>query len=86
MMFAPAPDRLVELQRAMRLIAEAVEGLPDECRDLAGNALLNIAAETVAQDVGCAEAGRIFARLGDLLARGVQPPMADPISLTGFDA
>jgi hypothetical protein len=86
MVFAPAPDRLVELQRAMQLIAEAVEGLPDECRDLAGNALLNIAAEAVAQDVGCAEAGRIFARLGDLLSRGVQPPIADPISLIGFDA
>jgi predicted Zn-dependent protease with MMP-like domain len=86
MMRAPDPDRLVELQRAMRLIADAVEGLPDECRDLAGNALLNIAAEAVAQDVGCAEAGRIFARLGDLLARGLQPPIATPISLTGFDA
>ena len=86
MMGAPDPDRLAELQRAMRLIADAVEGLPDECRDLAGNALLNIAAEAVAQDVGCAEAGRIFARLGDLLARGLQPPMATPISLTGFDA
>jgi hypothetical protein len=86
MMRAPDPDRLVELQRAMRLIADAVEGLPHECRDLAGNALLNIAAEAVAQDVGCAEAGRIFARLGDLLARGLQPPIATPISLTGFDA
>lgn len=85
-MTAPEPDRLVELQRAMRLIADAVEGLPADCRDLAGNALLNIAAETVAQDVGCAEAGRIFTRLGDLLARGLQPPMAQPISLTGFDA
>jgi hypothetical protein len=82
----PAADRLGELHRAMRLISEAVEGLPDECRDLAGDALLNIAAEAVAQDVGCAEAGRIFARLGDLLARGLQPPMADPIALTGFDA
>lgn len=86
MMTAPEPDRLAELQRAMRLIADAVEGLPDDCRDLAGNALLNIAAEAVAQDVGCAEAGRIFARLGDLLAQGLQPPMAQPISLTGFDA
>jgi predicted Zn-dependent protease with MMP-like domain len=86
MMRTPDPDRLAELQRAMRLIADAVEGLPAECRDLAGNALLNIAAEAVAQDVGCAEAGRIFARLGDLLARGLQPPMATPISLTGFDA
>ncbi len=83
---ASRPDHLAALQRAMRLIAEAVEGLPDECRDLAGNALLNIAAEAVAQEVGCAEAGRIFTRLGDLLARGLQPPMAEPISLTGFDA
>jgi hypothetical protein len=74
----PHPDRLAELQRAMLLITEAVEGLP--------NALLNIAAEAVARDVGCAEAGRIFARLGDLLSRGVQPPMAHPVSLTGFDA
>ena len=63
MITAPQPDRRVELQRAMRLIAEAV-----------------------AQDVGCAEAGRIFARLGDLLTRGLQPPMAQPIPLTGFDA
>ena len=47
----------------MRLIAEAIEDLPAECRDLAGNALLNIAAEAVAQDVGCAEAGRIFSPL-----------------------
>ena len=86
MVGAPDPDRLAELQQAMRLIADAVEGLPDECRDLADNALLNIAAEAVAQDVGCVEAGRIFARLGDLLARGLQPPMATPISLTGFDA
>ena len=86
MIAAPQPDRLVELQRAMRLIADAVESLPDQCRDLAGNALLNIAAEAVAQDVGCAEAGRIFARLGDLLARGLQPPMAQPFPLTGFDA
>lgn len=85
-MDAAHSGRLVDLQRAMWLIADAVEGLPDECRDLAGNALLNIAAEAVAQDVGCAEAGRIFARLGDLLARGLQPPMAEPISLTGFDA
>ena len=40
-----------------------VEDLPAECRDLAGNALLNIAAEEVAQDVGCVEASRIFAAL-----------------------
>jgi hypothetical protein len=85
-MTAPMPDRLSDLQYAMRVIADAVEGLPAECRDVAGNALLNIAAETVAQDVGCAEAGRIFARLGDLLSRGRQPPAEDAISLSGFDA
>jgi predicted Zn-dependent protease with MMP-like domain len=79
-------DRVVDLQRAMRLIADAVEDLPDECRDLAGNALLNIAAEAVAQDVGCAEAGRIFARLADLLTRGLQPPAHDAITLSTFDA
>jgi hypothetical protein len=81
-----ASDRIAQLQRAMRLITDAVEELPVECRDLAGNALLNIAAEAVAQDVGCAEAGRIFARLADLLARGLQPPIADAISLNAFDA
>ncbi len=78
--------RLADLQRAMRLIADAVEDLPAECRDLAGNALLNIAAEEVAQDVGCVEAGRIFARLADLLTRGLQPPVGDAITLTAFDA
>ena len=67
-------DRVANLQRAMQLIADAVEDLPAECRDLAGNALLNVTAEAVAQDVGCLEAGRIFARLADLLARGLQPP------------
>jgi hypothetical protein len=80
------PDRLADLQRAMRLISEAVDDLPAECRDLAGNALLNIAAETVVQDVGGPEAGRIFARLADFLARGLQPPAKDAICLTGFDA
>jgi hypothetical protein len=40
----------------------------------------------VAQDVGCSEAGRIFARLADLLSRGLQPQARDAISLTGFDA
>jgi len=80
------PDRIADLQRAMRLIADAVKGLPTECRDLAGNALLNVAAEAVAQDVGCAEAGRIFARLADLLARGMQPPVGDALSLNAFDA
>jgi hypothetical protein len=83
---AEASDRIAQLQRAMRLIADAVEDLPTECRDLAGNALLNIATEAVAQDVGCAEAGRIFARLAALLARGLQPPIADAISLNAFDA
>ena len=79
-------DRVADLQRAMRLISDAVEELPAECRDLAGNALLNITAEAVAQDVGCAEAGRIFARLADLLARGLQPPAREAITLQAFDA
>jgi len=79
-------DRVANLQRAMQLISDAVEDLPAECRDLAGNALLNIAAEAVAQDVGCLEAGRIFARLADLLARGLQPPAREAITLTAFDA
>ena len=70
----------------MQLIADAVDELPAECRDLAGNALLNIAAEAVAQDVGCLEAGRIFARLADLLARGLQPPAREAITLSAFDS
>jgi predicted Zn-dependent protease with MMP-like domain len=80
------PDRLADLQRAMRLISEAVDDLPAECRDLAANALLNVAAETVVQDVGCPEAGRIFARLADFLTRGLQPPASGAVSLTAFDA
>jgi hypothetical protein len=81
-----ASDRIARLRRAIRLIADAIEDLPAECRDLAGNALLNIAAEAVAQDVGCAEAGRIFFRLADLLARSLQPPIGDAISLNASDA
>jgi hypothetical protein len=79
-------DRVADLQRAMQLIADAVDDLPAECRDLAGNALLNITAEAVAQDVGCVEAGRIFARLAELLARGLQPPARDAITLSAFDS
>ena len=85
-MSARATDRVADLQRAMQLIADAVDELPAECRDLAGNALLNITAEAVAQDVGCIEAGRIFARLADLLSRGLQPPSSEAITLTSFDA
>ena len=79
-------ERVANLQRAMQLIADAVDELPAECRDLAGNALLNIAAEAVAEDVGCLEAGRIFARLADLLARGLQPPAREAITLSAFDS
>ena len=79
-------DRVANLQRAMQLIADAVDELPAECRDLAGNALLNITAEAVAQDVGCLEAGRIFARLADLLARGLQPPAREAITLSAFES
>jgi predicted Zn-dependent protease with MMP-like domain len=83
---AEASDGIAQLQRAMQLIADAVDDLPAECRDLAGNALLNVAAEAVAQDVGYAEAGRIFSRLAGLLAQGLQPPIAGAISLNAFDA
>jgi hypothetical protein len=79
-------DRLADLHRAMRLLADAVERLPEDCRDISGNALLNIAAEAVVDDVGCAEAGRIFSRLGDLLLQGKQPPISGALSLTDFDA
>ncbi|HEX9326319.1 MAG TPA: hypothetical protein VF915_07380 [Reyranella sp.] len=85
-MSARATDRVADLERAMQLIADAVDELPAECRDLAGNALLNITAEAVAKDVGCLEAGRIFARLADLLARGLQPPSSEAITLSAFDA
>jgi hypothetical protein len=78
-------DQVANLQRAMQLISDAVEDLPAECRDLAGNALLNITAEAVALDVGCLEAGRIFARLADLLSRGLQPPARVAITLWAFD-
>lgn len=70
----------------MEIIAEAVEELPSECRIHAGNALLNSAAEAVAQDVGFAEASRIFARVADLLARGLQPPADEAIQLNAYDA
>jgi hypothetical protein len=70
----------------MQLISDAVDDLPADCRDLAGNALLNIAAEAVAQDVGCLEASRIFARLAELLARGLQPPAREAITLTALDS
>jgi predicted Zn-dependent protease with MMP-like domain len=40
-----SPDRIAHLQRAMQLITDAIDDLPAECRGLAGNALLNIAAE-----------------------------------------
>jgi predicted Zn-dependent protease with MMP-like domain len=83
---AKATHRVAQLQRAMQLISDAVDDLPADCRDLAGNALLNIAAEAVAQDVGCLEAGRIFARLADLLARGLQPPAREAITLTALDS
>jgi hypothetical protein len=77
---------LAALKEAMDLIADAVEQLPEACRDVVGNALLNMAAETVSKDVGFAEAGRIFSRLGDLLGRGHQPPSSAALPLSGFDA
>jgi hypothetical protein len=83
---ARTTDHVANLRRAMQIISDAVEDLPAECRGLAGNALLNITAEAVAQDVGCVEAGRIFARLADLLSRGLQPPAREAITLSSFDA
>jgi hypothetical protein len=79
-------EDLAALKEAMDLIADAVDQLPKTCRDAAGNALLNMAAEAVAKDVGFAEAGRIFSRLGDLLGRGHQPPSRAALPLSGFDA
>jgi hypothetical protein len=80
------PDRLGDLHRAMRLLADAVEQLPDECGDVSANALLNVAVEAVVEDVGCAQAGRIFSRLAELLHRGRQPSVINALSLTDFDA
>ena len=37
-------ERVAALQRAMRLISEAIDDLPADCRDVAGNALLNVTA------------------------------------------
>jgi hypothetical protein len=79
-------ERLADLKQAMDLITEAVEQLPERCRDVAGNALLNIAADAVAGELGCVAAGRVFSRLGELLARGHRPPMRNALSLSRFDA
>ncbi|MBS0221925.1 MAG: hypothetical protein JSR91_14405 [Proteobacteria bacterium] len=70
----------------MRWLVDAIDDLPADCREFTGNALLNLAAEKVVQDVGCVEASRIFSRLGALLAQGKQPPVSDAISLSTFDA
>jgi hypothetical protein len=79
-------DDLAALRRAMQIIVEAVDDMPSECRPHAGNALLNVAAEAVAQDVGFAEASRLFARVADLLARRLQPPAGEAILLNACDA
>jgi hypothetical protein len=79
-------ERLADLKQAMDLITEAVEQLPERCRDVAGNALLNIAADAVADELGCVAAGGVFSRLGELLARGHRPPMRNALSLSRFDA
>jgi hypothetical protein len=70
----------------MEIIAEAVGDLPGDCQSHAGNALLRIAAETVAHDVGFDEASRMFARVADLLARRLQPPADEAILLNAHDA
>jgi hypothetical protein len=80
------PDELEDLHRAMRLLADAAEQLPDAYRDVSANALLNVAVEAVVDDVGCAQAGRIFSRLAEFLQRGRQPPISGALSLTEFDA
>ena len=82
----PAVPDLANLQWAMQAIADAVDALPEECRELSANALLNVAAEAVARDVGCAQAARIFARMADFLEQGQQPPASGALPLSGFDA
>lgn len=70
----------------MQCLADAVDDIPGDCVDYVGNALVNLAAEKVVEDVGHAEAGRIFLRLGSLLTQGHQPPEQFAICLTALDA
>lgn len=79
-------NHLSALQRTMRWLADAVDDLPRDCQPVIGNALLNLAAEKVVEDVGYAEASRIFLRLGTLLQQNTQPPVDSAISLSSLDA
>jgi len=80
------PHRLPELRQAMRCIAEAVAALPDAHRDLAGNALLNVAVETLIEEVGTERAAQLLRRVAALVDHGVQPPESGAINLTRHDA
>jgi len=80
------PDRLPDLRQAMRRIADAVEALPDTHRDLAGNALLNVTAETLIEEVGTGQAALLLRRLAALVEHGLQPPQSGAINLTRCDA
>lgn len=80
------PDRLPELRRAMACIADAVSSLPAAHRDLAGNALLNVAVETLIDEVGTGRAASMLRRVAALVDHGVQPPERGAINLAHHDA
>ncbi|TXL70577.1 hypothetical protein FHP25_34140 [Vineibacter terrae] len=85
-MAAAEPDRLPALRQAMHRIADAVAALPEAHRDLAGNALLNVAVETLVDEVGTSQAARLLRRVAALVDHGVQPPESGAINLARCDA
>jgi hypothetical protein len=70
----------------MQRIAEAVATLPQAHRDLAGNALLNVAVETLIEEVGPRRAAQLLRRVAALVDGGMQPPESGAINLTRCDA
>lgn len=83
---AAEPERLFELRQIMVRLADTVAALPDRQRNLAGNALLNVAVETLVDEVGIAEAARLLRRVAALVDHGMQPPESGAINLTRCDA
>ena len=70
----------------MQRIADAIATLPDAHRDLAGNALLNVAVETLIEEVGAQRAAQLLRRVAALVDHGLQPPESGAINLTRHDA
>jgi hypothetical protein len=78
---------IINIIKSLKMISGCDSWKARQNRGLATlNAPLNIAADAVADDVGCAEAGRIFSRLADPFGRGHRPPMSNALPLSGFDA